>query len=213
MRAPVATLCLIACALVPAAAGAQPSTGSDGAQPAEWSGEIATYLYFFDDDDPLFMPIGSIDRSSLHLEGRYQYEDRNTVSLWAGWSFEAGTNVHLTVVPMAGAIFGDTDGVAPGLELTLAWRRLEFYSESEYVFDAEGSDGNFAYNWSELRWQLRDPIGVGLSVQRTREHRSERTVDRGLFAAVSRGRFELSFHWFNYEEGSRFAILGLSLGL
>jgi hypothetical protein len=114
---------------------------------------------------------------------------------------------------MAGAIVGETDGVAPGLELTLAWRRLEFYSEGEYVFNAEGRDGDFAYNWSELRWQARPWLGVGLSAQRTREHRSERTIDRGLLAAVSRGRAELSFHWFNFEEGSRFAILGLSLGL
>ena len=35
---------------------------------------------------------------------------------------------------MAGAVFGRTNGVAPGLELTLSWKSVELYSENEYVF-------------------------------------------------------------------------------
>ena len=36
---------------------------------------------------------------------------------------------------MAGVVVGRTDGLAPGLELTLSWPRFELYAESEYVLD------------------------------------------------------------------------------
>ena len=86
------------------------------------------------EDDHFLLPIFRADRGPLHLEGRYQYEDRHTGSAWLGWTLEAGKKVHLEVVPMAGAVFGRTNGVAPGLELTLSWKSVELYSENEYVF-------------------------------------------------------------------------------
>ena len=203
---------LLACLLLPAAAAAQPATQQVQPPDRAWVGSLETLFYFFDDDDPLPMAVGSADRRALHLEARVQYEDRKTVSLWAGWNFEVGTTVQLTVVPMIGAIVGRTDGVAPGLEVTLAWRTLELYSEGEYVFStAPDREGDFGYNWSEMRWQARDWLALGLSAQRTREHRSERTIDRGALVAASWGRAEFAFRWFNYEEGSRFAIVSVAL--
>ena len=86
-----------------------------------WSGNLQTYLYLQEDDDFL-MPILGVDRGALHFEGRFQYEDRRTGSLWAGWTLEAGKGLHLEAVPMAGVVFGRTTGLAPGLELTLRGR-------------------------------------------------------------------------------------------
>lgn len=203
---------LLALVLLPAVAAAQPAPQPGDQQERAWSGGVETLVYFFDDDDPLMMAVGSVDSGPVHLEARVQYEDRETVSLWAGWNVEIGSTVQLTIVPMIGAIVGRTDGVAPGLEVTLAWRKLEFYSEGEYVFStAPGREGDFGYNWSELRWQARDWLALGLSAQRTREHRSERSVDRGVLVAASWGRAEFAFRWFNYEEGSRFAIVSVAL--
>lgn len=203
---------MVACLTLAGAATAQPTSPPLPAKVAPtWSGEVDANLYVFEDEGPLFMPVVSADRGALHLEGRYQYEDRRTVSLWAGRTFEAGTDVHLTVVPMVAAVVGRTNGVAPGYELTIGWKPIELYSESEYVFDASGSDGDFGYTWTELAVRVRSWARLGLSAQRTREHRGARWIDRGVFAAVSKGPVEVSFHWFNVEAGTRFAILGFSL--
>lgn len=202
-------LALLAWSCVAGAARAQPPADRAGA--AAWTAEAVVSLYLIEDDDPLVMPVVSFDRGALHVEGRYQYEDRDTISVWAGWTFEVGRAVHLTMVPMAGLVLGNATGVAPGGEITLAWRRIEFYNESEYMFDTTGDAGHFAYTWSELGVSATDWLRFGLSVQRMREHRSARWIDRGVFAAVSAGRVDASFHWFNVEEGDRFAILGVSV--
>jgi hypothetical protein len=212
-----AALFLVLAAAAAALAGAQEAerpapSEPPAAAPAEraWSGGVETYLYLQEDDDFL-MPILSGDRGSLHLEGRFQYEDRQTGSLWAGFTLEAGTSLQLAVTPMAGVVFGRTDGLAPGLELTLSWKSLELYSESEYLFDFESQEGNYFYTWSELSWQARPWLRLGLSVQRTRIYQSELEIERGFFAAVSRGPVELVVYGFNLDGDAPFAIVALGV--
>jgi hypothetical protein len=190
----------------PGLALAQTATAGNAA----WSFSFASYLYLQEEDDFL-LPILAADRGSLHLEGRFQYEDLETGSLWVGRTLGAGTSLRLEVTPMAGLVFGRTDGFAPGLELTLSWRNLELYSESEYLFGFASQEDNYFYAWSELSWQARPWLRLGLSVQRTRLYQSEREVDRGLLAAVSRGPVELVLYGFNLDGDAPFAIVALGV--
>ena len=80
---------------------------------------------------------------------------------------------------MFGAVFGETDGVAPGYKGSLDWRRLGLYSESEYVVDTGDTSNSFLYNWSEFTVSPTDALRVGLVVQRTRAYRTDRDVQRG----------------------------------
>jgi len=205
---------VLACLSGGSAALAQsaPGAGAPNAsvEDRSWSGDLTTYLYLQDEGD-FVLPILSGDRGALHLEGRYQYEDLDTFSAWGGWSFRAGERLQLEVVPMVGVIMGQTKGVAPGLELTLAWKSLELYSESEYVFDVEGPEGDYFYSWSELSWQATPWLRLGFSAQRTRLYHSELSIDRGLFAAVSRGPVELSLYCYDLDGDAPFVILALGL--
>ncbi len=79
--------------------------------------------------------------------------------------------------PMVAAVVGDTDGVAPGFNLSIDWWRLAFFSQCEYVFDTDGSEESFFYSWTELSvWPL-DWLGAGVVVQRTKA-RGTRTSRR-----------------------------------
>ncbi len=60
----------------------------------------------------------------LHLEARYNYEGIDTGSVWVGWNFGFGDELRLDATLMAGGIFGDFNGAAPGYELTIAWKSL-----------------------------------------------------------------------------------------
>ena len=76
-----------------------------------------------------------------------------------GWNVGVGEKLRLDATLMAGGVFGNTNGVAPGYELTVSWGPLELYSEGEYVFDLEDSEGDFFYNWAQLGyspWELAD---------------------------------------------------------
>jgi hypothetical protein len=199
--------CLLVAALVatPGLALAQNAPAEE--EGSEWSGSVAGYLYLLEEDD-FISPVVRADWGALHLEGRYQYEDLETGSLWVGWTFSAGSSLELEATPMAGVVFGQTDGFAPGLEWTLSWKDFELYSESEYLFDAESSENNFFYAWSELSWYAQPWLRFGLSVQRTRLHESEREVDRGLFVGAAWGPVELVVYAFNLDDEAPFAVVG-----
>lgn len=203
---------LAVAALVVALAALAPCALAQGSapSPSAWSGSLTGYLYLQQDDDFL-LPVLAADRGSLHLEGRFQYEDLETGSLWVGRTFEAGKSLRLAATPIAGLVFGRTDGFAPGLELTLSWKSLELYSESEYLFDFAGHENNYFYAWTELSWQALPWLRLGLSAQRTRLYQSELEIDRGVFAAVRRGPAELMVYGFDLDGDSPFAVVALGV--
>jgi hypothetical protein len=98
---------------------------------------------------------------------------------------------------MVGAVFGDLDGIAPGYELSLSYRRFSLYSEGEYVVDLNDSAENFLYNWTELTYAPLDWLRVGLVAQRTRAYETDLDVQRGLLVAASYGNLEFALDVFN----------------
>ena len=166
---------------------------------AEWEFSASLYGYFPPDDRHYAQPTVIANYEGLHLEGRYNYEAFKTGSAWIGWNFEAGESEKLKLdgTLMAGGVFGDTRGVAPGYELTLTYRRFELYSEGEYVVDVEDSANNFFYNWSQLGYSATDWLKLGLASQRTRAYHTGLAVQRGLFAAFAWKSLTLSVYVFN----------------
>ena len=175
-----------------------------------WSGDVEAYVYLLDSESYL-LTIASADRARLHLEARYQYEARDTFSAWIGRPFTTGRPIELELVPIAGAIVGRLDAIGAGLETTITWKSLELYSESEYVFDVGGSEGNFYYNWSNLTWQANNWLTLGPSAQRTRT-RGDFSFDFGAFVGVQRRRATLTLYGFDLFRRSRFGILALQVG-
>jgi hypothetical protein len=166
----------------------------------DWSFAFSGFVFDPPDESSYFSPIFYADRGALHLEGRFNYEDRDAASVFVGRNFETGEEVTFTAVPMFGLVFGSTTGVAPGAEIEIGWRRLALYSETEYVFDLdanEESDDSFLYTWSEATISLADWLRAGLVVQRTRTYESGLDVQRGLLVELSRGSLSFGFHWFN----------------
>ena len=196
----------LACAAAPSRAIAQ-GAHAEALERSAWSGSVETFAYLV--DDGFVLPIAAADRGALHLEARYQYEDLETFSAWMGRRFTAGSELQLDVVAMAGAVVGRTDGLAPGIEASLGWKRFELYSEAEFVFDLAGDEGDFFYSWSQLAWQAAPWLAVGLSAQRTRTYDSELAIERGLFATVTKGTGWLSLYGFNLDGEDPFAILAV----
>ena len=178
------------------------------ATPPGWSGLASLFTYVVPDEDTFVQPTVAVDRGALHLEGRYNYEDLETGSAWVGRNFSVGDAVTLEITPMAGVVFGQTDGVAVGFSGTLAWRALDLSSESEYVIDAGDRADSFLYTWSELGWTPVNWLRAGLSVQRTRVYQTEFDIQRGVFAALSLGPWQVSAYLFNPDADTPTLIIG-----
>jgi hypothetical protein len=195
---------LLIAALLTLATAAEAQEADDKAQMPQpsaaakkWSFSASAYAYFVPDDQDYVQPAFKADRGRLHLEARYNYEDRRTGSAWAGYNFSVGDKLTLEFTPMLGAVFGDTNGVAPGFEMTLGWRKLELYSESEYVFVPEDHLQNFAYTWSELTLAPVEWFRFGLVAQRTRAYQTDLDVQRGLLLGFSYKWADFGAYLFN----------------
>ena len=202
----IVTLLLPAAATTEGGAGAIASAARSG--PA-WELRAALLGYSLPDEADYLQPVVAVDRGRLHLEGRYQYEDRESASFFVGWTLGAGEEVELELVPMLGGVAGRTNGIVPGLELSLAWGPLELYSESEYVFDLEDGGSSFFYAWSELSAWPTEWLRFGVALQRTRVFQAARDVSAGPLVGLAMWKLSAALYLFQLGGDEQFAVASL----
>ena len=161
-----------------------------------WSMEAGAMAMLYRDTIALVTPTLNADRGKLHMEGRYQWEDWRTGSLWAGRWFEFGGELAVSVAPMAGVVFGLTNAVAPGCTIDASWKSLALYSSSEHLFDLEDKANDYTYTWTELSVDLKHVL-LGVVVQRTRTFDPPLDLQRGLLLMREQGSFTLGMYLFN----------------
>ncbi|MBL7854071.1 MAG: hypothetical protein JNL17_06725 [Cyclobacteriaceae bacterium] len=166
--------------------------------------------FYFIPDDFFIMPVLKADKNRLHLEARYNYEDRETFSGWIGYNLSGGKKLEYTITPMIGGVVGLSNGIAPGLEFTLTLNRFELYNESEYFVDFNTNENNFFYSWVDFTYAPTDWLWVGISGQRTRLYQSDLDIQRGLLVGGGYKSWELTTYVYNIGLENPFVLLTLS---
>jgi hypothetical protein len=204
----LALMIVLAVMLSRPALGQEPTPAAAPTEPA-WSGSVSAAWYFVQEESDFIQPTFRADRDWLHLETRYAYEDRKSLSFFAGVNFEFGKDVKFAVTPMIGGLVGDVDGIIPAAELDFTVWRFEAYGEAEYVFDLNDSDSKFFYMWSELSVRPTEWLRAGLVTQRTRVYQTERDIQRGPLIGVSFSKIDATFYWFNPGADDHLAVLSI----
>lgn len=168
--------------------------------------------FYFIPNDFFILPVLKADKNKLHLEARYNYEERETFSAWVGYNFTGGKKIEYTLTPMVGGLAGYSKGIAPGLEATVTFGKFEFYSELEYVFDFNAREGNFFYNWTDLSYAATDWLWFGLSGQRTRLYQTDLDIQRGLLVGAGLKQWELTTYLYNIGFDNPLVLVTLSFG-
>ena len=176
---------------------------------AEWEFGLTAYPTRVRNADNTTSAIAVADRGALHLEGRYGYEAKDARSAFVGWTFSGGEDVRWEATPLIGGAWGSLDAFIPGLEASIAWKRLDLYVEAEFV--RHTSAGNYNYAWSELGFSAMENLRIGAAGQRTRLYGGERQFQRGPFAQVRWKAATLGAYWFN--PGSSDEIVVASIGI
>jgi hypothetical protein len=213
-RVIVQTLLIASFAARTAAQLADAGSSSSREPPSQsetWSGRGLASFYAFPDAANYLQPTAVADRDALHLEMRYNYEARNSVSGFVGRNVAFGTSVVLQMTPMLGALVGDTTGIVPALELDLAWNRLEFYTEGEYMIDVTHPSDRFLYSWSETSLWITNRIRTGVVTQRTRAYEAPRDIQRGLLLGATVAKFEAAVYFFNPNSDDRFFVTSIGV--
>lgn len=165
--------------------------------PGPWSFAITGDAYLVPQDADYGMAVFSADHKHVHLEGRYNYEEMKTGSVWTGYNFETGNKLTLSATPMIGCVFGNTAGVAPGYEISLGYKRIELSVDGEFVFDLKHSDSNFFYSWTELGYAPEKWVRFGLVAQRTKVYHTGLDVQRGVFVGFFHKRVDFTSYVLN----------------
>jgi hypothetical protein len=188
------------------------ATKPDTLAGSKWQHNLEADFYIWKDDF-LFMSVYSVDKDWLHLEARYNYEDINTFSAWFGYNFNGGNKFQYTITPMLGGILGNTNGIAPGLELDFQYYGFELSTQSEYVFDFQGMDNNYFYNWTDFTYSPLDWLWFGLSFQRTRLYETPLEFQYGLLAGGGYKWFGLTGYLYNLGSDDPYLILSLTINV
>ncbi len=201
----------LALTLLAPAAAAQDSVAAQVQPAGDETWELSGTVLYSDPpgSEDRLTPIFYADRGPLHLEARYNYEDLETAALFAGWTFEGGEELEAAVTPMLGAVTGETDGIAPGLELDLGWRRLAWYVEAEYLFDLDDRDDDFFYSWSTLTYGLTDWLSAGLVSERSKLVDTDFSLQRGLALEFTRASLGFSLYAYNLGSDDSYAVVAL----
>jgi len=177
-----------------------PSTApaeSNATTPGRWSFSFNLSGYIVPGDQSYASPTFSADKRRLHFGARYNDEDRETGSLWAGYNFEIGQKVVLHVTPMLGGVFGHTAGIAPGYLASLSWRKVELSTEGEFVFDTRDSAGSFFYSWMELSYSPLQWWRAGIVAQKTKAYHTGLDIQRGILVGFSHKGVDFTIYVFN----------------
>lgn len=185
------------------------SFGQEAVSDKKWSFRADGNFYFLSEDF-IFLPVLVADKDHIHLEMRYNYEDLNSLSTWVGYNFYGGKKLEYFLTPMLGAVVGNSNGIAPGLETTLTLGSFEFYSESEYFLDFQDSENYFVYTWADLTYSPFDWLWAGISGQRTRLYDTDLEIQRGLILGGGFKKLELTGYWYNIGTEDNFLLFTLS---
>lgn len=197
--------------LAQTAAGTSPPTASSSAPaPANpWDLNLSVSGYIVPRGQSYVSPTFTGDHDTLHVEARYNYEAQRTGSLWAGYDLSVGKKLVLDATPMIGGVFGNVNGIAPGLEVTMTYRKLQFYSANEYIFDTDTKAGNFFYTWTQLTYSPVKWFTAGYVMQRTRAYQTQLDIQRGLLIGFTVKKLTFTTQIFNIGETDPTTVLSL----
>ena len=205
----VGGLLALAAAGAACAEGLVPGRRAAAPEKPDWEFALTAYPTEVRGGDNITSAIGAADRGPLHLEARYGYEAKDSRSAFVGWTFSGGEGLTWEITPLAGGGWGPASTFIPGVEASLAWGRVDFYVEGEFVRDRSGSAGNYNYAWSELGFRAFPWLRAGLVGQRTRAYGGDREFQRGPFVQASLGRATLGGYWFNPGSGDQVVVASI----
>jgi hypothetical protein len=173
-----------------------------------WAFSLITDGYITPDEDGFANPNFTADHGWLHLEARYNSEDLRTGSAWIGYNFTAGKKLILNVTPIIGGVFGRTNGVAPGCEASLTYKKVQASISNELVFATDKS-GSYYYNWPEVTYSPVNWLQLGFVAQRTRTYKTSLDTQPGFLVGLSHKNMEVTSYVFDLGLAAPTVVLEL----
>lgn len=148
-------------------------------------------------------------KHGFYGEARYNYEELQTGSLYAGKNFSGGKKINYSVTPMLGVVFGKYNGGSAAMNVDIEYGKMFFSGQLQYTVNKENKEEDFFYNWSELGCNIGNKFYGGISMQQTKLYGSKVSADAGLLFGFETGKITIPLYLFSPFSEKRNVILGL----
>ena len=159
------------------------------------------------------VPIATFQTSkNWYAEGRYNYEALNTLSLYAGKTFEKKAVISYTASPILGIVLGKLNGGSVGINLEMNYRKLDFNTQTQYTFSVEQRANSFIYSWSDLTYSITERLSAGVSLQQTKLYQTNGAFEKGFLIKTGFKSWNFPLYVFRPESNERYFVLGINYG-
>ncbi len=129
------------------------------ARGAQSSGGMEQYYYTHTGGTAAYVPMAYYNTAgNWYGEARYNFDDIETFSLYAGKKFSKKGNFSYSATPMIGGLVGRMNGASVGMNMEADFQKLFFTCQSQYSFSLEDRENKFFFNWSELGIQCHSMV-------------------------------------------------------
>lgn len=90
------------------------------------------------------------NNNKWYAEGRYNYEDEKTFSLYISKTFSNKKNLSYSLTPLIGGALGNFNGISAGLNMEGDYKKFLFSFQTQYSFSTDQRQKNFfiiGQNW------------------------------------------------------------------
>jgi hypothetical protein len=181
--------------------------------------QVGFEQYFYVTDKKMVTLVPVLDYQAdnhMYVEGRYNYEELNTFSLYLGRTFSVSRKVSYSVTPMLGGVIGKFKGGSAGINAAAEYRKIFFSSQSQYTCSFNESNNDFFFAWSDLGYQPLKWLYVGLSTQQTYlPHSRSLIAESGVLLGFLVKKWTFPLYSFSPFGNDTYFVLGInySVGL
>jgi hypothetical protein len=143
-------------------------------------------------------------------EARYNFDELNTFSLYAGRKFSGGRNLSWEATPVVGGLMGQMTGGSLGMNVGMDFKKIFFSSQSQYSFSMENSTDKYFFNWTEVGYSATPWMYAGLAMQQTNVYRTQGKLEPGCMVGFSIKNWTIPLYAFNTSDQERYFVLGLN---
>jgi hypothetical protein len=142
-------------------------------------------------------------------ELRYNYEDAQTLSIYAGKTINSGKTLQLSITPLLGFSTGRFTGISLAANSEISWKQFYISSQSQYSRGIKKGSASFLFNWSELCYTISPHFFSGLSMQYTRQS-GQTDIEPGVMAGLTFNTISIPFYVFSPFRQGQYFILGIN---
>ncbi|MFM9943700.1 MAG: hypothetical protein ACKVQB_00560 [Bacteroidia bacterium] len=161
-------------------------------------------------------PVINVKSSTgFYGEMRYNYEDDQTFSVYAGMTFykNFSKTSETEFSPYLGGMFGKFEGTSPGFEIWHKTPHWDIFFQNQLPFKNRFKEG-FYSNWSQLLYDTQRNFEFGASFQATQpldKKINKEYYDFGLELAcqIPKANLEFTFYGFNFWNNRSFFLAGI----